>query len=600
MNKTFKVNYLARDFQSIKQELKNYASRYYSEQFSDLSEASINSLMIDAAAYIGDVLSYYIDYQANESFLSTAIESKNIVALAKSLGYRKQNGSTTVGKVALFMLIPATTNNLPDFSRTPIIKKGTSVVTNDGSRTFIINEDIIIDENLIGTNYVVARTNTAGSPTYFAIKLYVPVISGVIKTVDIPIGNFTKYNKIALNDFNVSEVISIVDSEGNEYYEVSNLTQNIVYKSVLNRDSTDSSVRYILKTVSAQRRYVVDYDNNLTYLIFGGKQHKPDDDLTINPITEPSKFIINSYNNDYLKDGYFEPNKLLNGDDTGVGPDNTTLTITYRVNSSLNNSALAGEITGVKSLNYSFNNSLVIPQTTIDTIIDSIQVINEESITNGGTTISDNELKDLAGSIFQSQNRAVTSKDYETLVYMMPGKYGSIKRVKAERDTYSLKNNINLYIVGVDALGSLAKTNTKLKENLKYWLSDYKMLTDSVDIMDAKIINIGLDYKILIDPNYDKIAVKSLVDAQLAFVYANKSYIGQAFNKLDVYREIRKIKGVLDIIDLKVKVINGTGYSNLYFNILENTTSDGNMILMPKNAIYEIKNPTLDITGTAI
>ena len=600
MNKTFKVNYLARDFQSIKQELKNYASRYYSEQFSDLSEASINSLMIDAAAYIGDVLSYYIDYQANESFLSTAIESKNIVALAKSLGYRKQNGSTTVGKVALFMLIPATTNNLPDFSRTPIIKKGTSVVTNDGSRTFIINEDIIIDENLIGTNYVVARTNTAGSPTYFAIKVYVPVISGVIKTVDIPIGNFTKYNKIALSDFNVSEIISIVDSEGNEYYEVSNLTQNIVYKSVLNRDSTDSSVRYILKTVSAQRRYVVDYDNNLTYLIFGGKQYKPDDDLTINPITEPSKFIISSYNNDYLKDGYFEPNKLLNGDDTGVAPDNTTLTITYRVNSSLNNSALAGEITGIKSLDYSFNNSLIIPQTTIDTIVNSIQVINEESITNGGTTISDNELKDLAGAIFQSQNRAVTSKDYETLTYMMPGKYGSIKRVKAERDTYSLKNNINLYIIGVDALGNLAKTNTKLKENLKYWLSDYKMLTDSVDIMDAKIINLGIDYKILIDPNFDKIAVKSLVDAQLAYVYASKSYIGQAFSKLDVYREIRKIKGVLDIIDLKVKVINGTGYSNLYFNILENTTSDGNMILMPKNAIYEIKNPTLDITGTAI
>jgi hypothetical protein len=600
MNKTFKVNYLARDFQSIKQELKTYASRYYSDQFSDLSEASINSLMIDAAAYVGDVLSYYIDYQANESFLSTAIESKNIVALAKSLGYRKQNSSTTVGKVALFMLVPATTNNLPDFSRTPIIKKGTSVVTSDGSRTFIINEDIIIDENLIGTNYVVARTNTAGSPTYFAIKLYVPVISGTIKTINVTVGSFIKYNKIALSDFNISEVISITDSEGNEYYEVNNLTQNIVYRSVLNRDSTDSSVRYILKTVSAQRRYVVDYDNNLTYLTFGGKQYKPDDDLTIDPISEPSKFIINSYNNDYLKDGYFEPNKLLNGDDTGIAPDNTTLTITYRVNSSLNNSALAGEINGIKSLDYSFNNSLIIPQTTRDAIIESIQVINEESITNGGTAISDNELKDLAGSIFQSQNRAVTSKDYETLAYMMPGKYGSIKRVKAERDTYSLKNNINLYIVGVDALGSLAKTNTKLKENLKYWLYDYKMLTDSVDILDAKIINFGIDYKILIDPNFDKVAVKSLVDAQLAYVYSFKSYIGQAFNKLDVYREIRKVKGVLDIIELKPKVINGTGYSNLYFNIEENTTSDGNMILLPRNAIYEIKNPTLDITGIAI
>jgi hypothetical protein len=600
MNKTFKVNYLARDFASIKKELKNYASRYYSDQFSDLSEASINSLMIDAASYVGDVLSYYIDYQANESFLATAIESKNILALAKSLGYKKQNSSTTVGKVALFMLIPATSNNEPDYARAPIIKKGTELATSDGARKFLLNEDIIIDENLIGTNYVVARSNTAGSPTYYAIKLYVPVVSGVIKTTIIPVGNFVRFNSVPIDDFSITEIISVTDSDGNEYYEVPNLTQNIVYRSVLNRDSTDSNVRYMLKTISAQRRFVVEYDTNTTYLKFGGKQYKPDDDLNIDPIAEPSKFILDTYNNDYLKDGYFEPNKLLNGDDTGTGPDNTTLTIKYRVSSAINNSALAGELNTISSLQYSFNNLLVIPQTTIDTIIGSIQVVNEESITNGGGGITDDELKDLAGYIFQSQNRAVTAKDYETLAYMLPAKYGSIKRVKAERDTFSIKNNINLYVVGVDALGNLAKTNTKLKENLKYWLIDYKMLTDSVDILDAKIINFGIDYKILVDPNYDKIEVKNLVDAQLAFVYSKKSYIGQAFNKLDVYREIRKIKGVLDIIDLRPKVINGTNYSNIYFSIDENLTSDGNMIILPRNAIYEIKNPSIDITGTVI
>lgn len=598
MNRTFKVNYLARDFQSIKNELKTYAKRYYGDQFSDLSEASINTFMIDAVSYVGDILSYYTDYQANESFLPTAIESRNILNLAKSLGYKEKNTTTTTGKIAIYMLIPSTINNTPDYSSVPIIKKGTIVATADGTRKYLINEDVIIDQNLIGANYVVARTNAVGNPTFYAIKFYAPIISGVITSTNITITDFVKFNKVTLNDFNAVEIISVIDSDGNEYYEVPNLTQNVVYKSILNKDSTNSSAKYSLKTISAQRRFIFDFEDGLPVLTFGGKQYKPDEDLTIDPIAEPSKFVINRYNNDFLQDAYFEPNKLLNGDNYGIGPDNTVLTITYRKNETQNNNATTSEVSVIQNLLYEFTTNVA--QATINTILQSVQVINEEPIVGANEQLNINEIKDLAGMIYQSQNRAVTAKDYETLCYMMPIKYGAIKRAKAERDPKSLKNNINLYVICSDNAGSLANANSTIKNNLKEWLSGYKMITDTVDIIDAKIINFGINYTILVDPNLDKIAVNNLVLEQLKYIYNSKPQIGENFNILDIYREIQKIDGVLDVKDVAIRNITDIGYSQIGFNIEQNTTQDGNVIVMPRNAIYEIKNVSLDIIGKVI
>lgn len=598
MNKSFKVNYLAKDFQSIKNELKEYAKRYYANEFSDLSEASINSFMIDMAAYVGDVLSYYTDYQANESFLSTAIESQNVLKLAKSMGYKQTPTTTTSGRVAMFMLIPSDGYNSPDYSSVPVIKKGTLLKTSDGTRTYLINEDVTMDANLIGTNYVVARTNDVGNPTYYAIKFYVPIISGEIISTTLQVGDFAKFNRLYINDTNAVEIISVTDTDGNEYYEVANLTQNIVYQSVLNKDSADSSVRYILRPVSAQRRFVFEFDGAVPSLIFGAKQYRPDEDLTVDPIAEPTKFVLNRYNNDYLQDAYFDPNKLLNGDTYGIGPENTTLTVAYRKNSNQINTANTGEITTVFDLQYEFTKT--VPTTVSNTILTSVQVLNEEPIVGENIALSTNEIKDLAGIIYQSQNRAVTAKDYEALSYMMPTKYGSIKRVKAERDPRSLKNNINLYVVCANINDQLAIPNTKIKENLKTWLSSYKMITDTVNIIDAKIINLGIDYTILVDPNYNKLDVYNKVQQQLQFAYRFKPQIGENFNILNVYREIQKVDGVLDIQDIKIRNITDAGYSQTSFNIEENKTQDGNIIIMPRNAIYEVKFLTLDIAGKAV
>lgn len=600
MNKKFKVNYLSRDFSSIKQDLKDYAKRYYPNEFADLSEASINTFLIDAVAYVGDILSYYTDYQGNESFLATAVEPENILKLAKELGYRRANTTSSTGIVSLYLLIPSLADgSAPDYNKTPVIKRGTVLSSAGGDKNFLIAEDIIIDNKIIGSTSVIARTNSAGNPTFYAVKLPVPVISGEISTTTVPIFGFTPFNKVQLPDYSTTEIISVTDSEGNEYYEVQNLSQNIVYKAIKN-DNTDSSVKNILRTISAQRRFVFDFDGVVPYLMFGGKQYKPDDDLTIDPVAEPSKYILERYNSDYLADEYFDPSRLINGDKFGIGPDNTTITINYRRNSSLNNNVSAGELTSIKSLLTEFKSGIVIDDTTKNTIINSIQVINEEQIVGDNFQLSLDQIKDLSGMIYQAQNRAVTAKDYETLTHMMPAKYGSVSKVKAYRDPNSLKNNINLYIVCQDAAGQFVQSNTKIKENLKYWLSGYKMITDTVDILDAKVINIGLSYSLLVDPVFVKADVLNNVKNQLLFYYSTKLDLGQDFSLLDVYREIRKIKGVLDVKSVKVKNITDFTYSQIAFDVAQNTSSDGNSIICPKNAIFEIKNLNNDIVGVAI
>jgi len=600
MNKNFKVNYLARDFFSIRDELKKYASRYYSNTMLDLSDASINSFLIESAAYVGDVLSYYLDFQTNETFLTNAVDITNVNRLAKSLGYKRRDNASTYGRIMMFMLLPAKQNsNGPDFSKAPIIKKGSEFTTDSGI-IFTSTEDVKINQNSVGNNYIISRTNAAGNPTYYAVKVSIPIVSGRLKTTRIEVGNFIKFNKIALEDNSIAEVIRVTDSQNNEYYEVPTLVQNIVYRSVLN---SDSDPLYILKPISAQRRFVFEKDETGTYLIFGGRQHRPDDDITADPVAEPTKFILNKYNNDYITDNIFDPNVLLNNDNYGLGPDNTTLSIYHRVNNSSTNDALLSEINKVSNLLYDFDSSVRISSHDIDSIINSIQVVNEESIVGQSDNPDINEIKDLAGQIFNSQGRAVTAKDYETLVYMMPSKYGFIKRVKAIRDPNSLKNNINLYISCIDKNNMLAISNSKIKQNIKTWLLDYKIITDTVDIMDAKVINFGIEYTVRVDPAYSKSQVLDLIKQHLRYYFSFKPQIGQSLSILDIFREIRKIDNVLDVVNIKVVNKVGDIYPGIYFNVKENTSSDGNFIKIPKNAIYEVRyldERTPDIIGIAL
>lgn len=598
MNTNFKVNYLSRNFSDIRKDLRAYTKRFYGDKFADLSDASINSLMIDSVAYVGDILSYYLDYQANESFLATATEPNNVLNLAKELGYSVPNAASTTGYVTMHVEIPAF-NNQPNYSIKPRILKGTRFTDSTGTKNYLLTEDILIDKDLVGSSLQVTETTFTGA-AYYTISIKVPVISGKIVTKSVTIGDFIPFRVVSLDDGLAVEIISVVDSENNNYWEVPNLAQNIVYRSFYN-SLNDSSVRNDLRPVLAQRRFVYDTNNGDPQLVFGGKQYRPDDDLEINPLYEPSKFIFNNFDTNYPLKGEFSPARLLNNDLYGFGPDNTTLTVTYRTNTNIN-TAVPGEINVVKDLAIAFGGN---PNTAVETRLKrSIRIKNEESIVGENAQISLQDVKDIAGIVYQAQNRAVTAKDYEALAYLMPGKYGAIKRAKAVRDPNSLKNNINMYVVCEQQLGDgvgLVKANTKLKENLKNWLAEYKMITDTIDILDAKIINLKIRYKILCDPNFSKSIVNAVAKQEIARIFATPAEVGQNLDKLNIYRALNEVEGVLDVKEIYIENATGVGYSQTALNIEENTSKDDYTIFMPKNAIYEIRYPSGDdILGETI
>ena len=209
------------------------AERFYPDTFKDFSEASFGALMLDTVAYVGDQLSFYLDYQANESFLNTAVEYRNVVKHALQLGYKFQGRPSTYGTVAIFILIPASSTGIgPDLDYIPLLKRGTSLSSNNGLK-FLLTENI--DFTNIKNKVVTAKVNNStGAPTHFAIKTYGKVVSGNFTRKVVSIGSYERFKKIRITMPNVSEIISVIDSDGNEYFEVPYLSQDIVYREISN------------------------------------------------------------------------------------------------------------------------------------------------------------------------------------------------------------------------------------------------------------------------------------------------------------------------------------------------------------------------------
>jgi len=84
------IDYTSREFESIRRDLIDLASRFYPDSFQDFSEGSFGAMMIDSVAYVGDQLSLYLDYNVNEAFLDTSYQLSNIMRHGRVLGYKAQ------------------------------------------------------------------------------------------------------------------------------------------------------------------------------------------------------------------------------------------------------------------------------------------------------------------------------------------------------------------------------------------------------------------------------------------------------------------------------------------------------------------------------
>lgn len=599
------INYTNRDFSSIKNDLLDYAKRYYPDNFKDFSEASFGSLMFDTVAYVGDVLSYYLDYQVNESFLDTANEYGNVIKLARQLGYRQSGIPVSSGQVTLYVVIPADTTgeeevSHPDYRYAPVLKRGAKFSTNAGT-TFTLAEDVNFNSADAET-VVAAVDSTTGSPISYAVRTYGQVISGELVTQIISVGDYERFPRFQLDGNNIVEVVSIFDTQGSQYYEVDYLTQDTVYIPVRD-NSIDLSTQVLnteplfsLKPFPVPRRFITESNKDGFFIQFGCGSES---NITSEVISDPSKVAMNLHGRDYVSDRSFDPTNLIAGDKLGVTPSNTFLTVVYRVNGPNNVNITAKSISSVSEQIFDFNNLSTLNSGKIGEVIASLEYENEDPIVGSTRQDSADEIKYKAYGMYTSQNRAVTQQDYISLIYNMPAKFGSVKRAAIVQDLNSFKRNLNIYIASEDRFGNFATSSETIKNNLKVWLSNNKMINDTLDILDAKVVNLGINFSIISDTNFNPYEVLNQATNELKFYFLSaKMNIGEPIRYGDILRILKNVEGLLDVVDLEIVRKIGSSYSTAIFNIDQMTTADGRVVVAPSDVVFEIKFPDTDIVGT--
>jgi hypothetical protein len=633
------IKYLNKDFSQLKQSLMDFAKTYYPNTYKDFSDASTGMMFIEMAAYVGDVLSYYIDYQFKESMLVNSEERKNIIDAAKSMGYKAKTTSPSVTRLDVYQLVPSKTNDdgeiIPDLNYCQIIKPGMTS-NSDSNVSFLTNSpvDFTVDTKNDPLEISVFQRNPAGQPEFFVLKKGVDAFSGQILTKTVNVSDPVPFYKIYLDETNVIEILDVYDSDGNRWYETEYLAQDLVpvdYENIYKNDITLSAYRdvspFLLRYLRTSKRFVtgVDADNTI-FLEFGSGISIKDDELIV-----PNAFTVNKPTTFRSENISYDPSNFLSSKAFGQAPSNTTLTIRYVVGGGITSNVNANTIKNISNIEFfgDLTEMGLLELNLTNLIRRSVKVNNPTPATGGKGAETNDEIRNNALANFSAQNRAVTQKDYEVRTFAMPSKYGSIAKVYAVTDTQldmaniqakptsfqtgSLapgtinttnpdKNNpfaINLYVLCYDNNQRLIASNEAVRTNLKNYLNQYRMLTDSVNILDGYVINIGLDFGIIVYKNYNKreVLANCITVAQQYFDINNARFC-QPINLSRLELEIAKVDGVQSVTQLKVKnlTLKDGDYSQYEYNI-EKATVDKVIYPSIDPSVFEVKYPTKDIVG---
>jgi len=473
----------------------------------------------------------------------------------------------------------------------PILKAGT-LVSSDSGAVYTLTTDV--DFANANTEIKVATVNDSGTPQTYAFKAYGTIVSGEESQEQIDVGSFERFLKIKLGEKNISDIVSVTDSDGNEYYEVDYLSQNTVFRAIRNISENDETVPYILRSMYVPRRFVTEHTlDNDTFLQFG---FGSETEIENKSFPDPTAATLQLNGRNFFSDSSFDPSQILKTEKLGIVPVNTTLTISYRKNTIEDVNAAVGAVNTVVNSKIEFRKSSTANSNALQQI-SAFEVENEEPIVGSVSLPTAEEIRIRAIDNYAAQNRAVTKQDYISLIYRMPANFGSIKRANIVQDTNSSKRNLNLYVISENADGDLITASTTLKQNLKNWLNEYKMINDTVDILDAKIVNIGINFEIIGELEKDfTLVLNDCIDA-LKQKYQTKFNLGEPFYISDVFRTLNDVDGVVDTSSVQIVRKSGTGYSSYQFSVDQNTSRDGRLIRVPENVILEIKNMDADIVG---
>ena len=597
-------NYLAKDYASFKEELASYAKTYFSDHNTDFSEASLGGMFVDLAAYVGDSMSFFLDYQFNELDPLNAIEATNILSHAKNAGVKFSGKSPAVVDLDFFIEVPASIESgqyVPAPTALPVILEGTVCKARSGT-PFTITDDVDFSEkDYNGATTAIAtvsQVDSSGNPLKFIMSKTSGAISGKIITETFTIGKFRAFRKISLANIDVTEIISIVDSDENVYYEVDYLTQNTVFKRTRNLGSDQFDVPSVLEVITANRRFVsnMSFDSSITTLTFaGGDPAVKDNDA----IPDPSALALPLYGRTTFQRFSIDPNNLLKTHTLGVGPSNTVLKIRYRHGGGVSHNVDANSIRVIDTIVIDFpKNSAT---TTTTSVTNSLDVKNQKSAGGGANKQS---LKDIRTMIFSSryeQSRVVTGDDLLSRLYSMPLHFGRVFRASINKSSRNPLSS-ELYIICRNKIGNLTVAPDMLKRNISTYLNEFRLISDAIDVLDTTVINYGIEYSVVVTPESNKSVVSSQVAQSIINLVDISSYqIDQPLIEADFINAIINTAGVLSLQEFTIfnrsKGLLGRNYSNYSYDLQSNKFKG--MIVGPPGSIFELKYPTFDIVGSA-
>ncbi len=611
------IRYINRDFGTFRSSLIQYSKTYFPDTYNDFTDTSTGMLFMEMASYVGDVLSFYMDNQIQETFIQYARQQENLFHISYMLGYVPKVTTAAHVDIDFYQQVPAKLSAsvvVPDYDYCLLIPENTQVTSNEDDSMQFLVEDVIdfSSSSSMDPTEVTVYQIANQTPTYYLLKKTRKAISATIQTQTL---TFTTPDKFVTRTINAPDIIGILDvydSDINEWYEVPNLAQESIFDTIRNTSfndpnySDDTEVPYLLRLKQVQRRFATRFLNSGSLEIqFGaGTQKTTDEEIVPNP---DNVGLGLPFERNQLTTA-FSPLNFVFTDTYGIVPTDTTLTVRYLTGGGVEANVNSNTLTILDDTNVVFLNKNLDDSALADKIFNSLATNNPLAANGGSDGDTIEELRQNAVGNFQNQLRTVTEQDYLIRALSMPSNLGSISKaftqpVKiAEYQPGEIPTILDMYVLSQDINGKLRTASKALKRNLMTYLSQYRMINDSIKIKDAFIINIEVLFNIIVLPNYNNNKVLTdCIDALTEYFHIDKWQINEPIIMKDLYILLDKVEGVQTVKNVAVQNLAGEalGYSKYAYDVASATIDD---VVYPSidPMIFELKNPESDIKGRVV
>ena len=611
------IQYINRDFSELRASLVDYAKTYFPTTYNDFTPTSPGMMFMEMAAYVGDVLSFYLDNQVQETYLQYARQTNNLYELAYMFGYKPNVTQVASAPITFYQQVPASGSGgtyVPDFDYALFINQNAQIksVTNPNI-SFLIEDPIDFSVSSSGdpTEVSIFSIDGSNNPLYYLLKKTRKAISSTINTTEFSFGAPQQFATVEINADKIIGILDVFDTDSNEWYEVDYLAQDAVYNSIKNTNPNDPNLSqyegdtpYLLKLEQVQRRFISRFINSGSLQLQFGAGTATDTDEEIVPNSDNVGLGLPFEK--YKLTTAYSPSNFIFTRTYGIAPSQTTLTVRYLTGGGVESNVPSNDLTNLVA-DVSFLNSNLNPSTA-NTIFASLAVTNPEAADGGGDGDTIEEIRQNASANFATQLRNVTQDDYLVRALSMPAKYGVIAKAyieptKAQSMSAGESNSVlDLYVLSYNASNKLNIASTALKQNLTTYLSQYRMVNDAVNIKDGFIINIGINFDIIVLPEFNSNQVLfDCIEALKAYFAIDKWQINQPIVLRDLYILLDRITGVQTVKDITISNFVGTnlGYSPYAYDI--NAATIGNVIYPSLDpSIFEVKYPNQDIQGRVV